>query len=100
MARLMYASHQSLSADYEVSCPELDALVDVASSIPGVIGARLTGAGFGGNTINLVEAERAEACRDAIVERYARRTGHRTTALVVRPSAGLSVELLVTAPLN
>jgi galactokinase len=91
MARILYASHESLAKDYEVSCPELDILVDVASSISGVIGARLTGAGFGGNTINLVEKDRAEACRDAIQEGYASRTGRRTRALIVTASEGLSV---------
>jgi galactokinase len=52
---LMYRSHQSLAKDYEVSCKELDTLVSIAESTKGVIGARMTGAGFGGCTVNLVQ---------------------------------------------
>ena len=58
VGRLFYASHASLRDLYEVSSPELDALVEIAMSTPGVIGARLTGAGFGGCTINLVRRDR------------------------------------------
>ncbi|NIW78414.1 MAG: galactokinase, partial [Calditrichae bacterium] len=53
--QLMFASHQGLKEEYEVSSPELDLLVDLAADIPGVFGARMMGAGFGGCTINLVE---------------------------------------------
>lgn len=61
MGQLMAASHESLRTDYEVSCKELDELVDKAQSLPGLIGARMTGGGFGGSTINLVEAQHARA---------------------------------------
>ena len=57
VGELFYASHASLRDDYAVSSPELDALVDIAHGTPGVIGARLTGAGFGGCTINLVHED-------------------------------------------
>jgi galactokinase len=60
LGRLLGASHDSLRDDFEVSCPELDALVDVARGLPGVHGARMTGAGFGGCTVNLVEAAAVE----------------------------------------
>jgi galactokinase len=60
LGKLMFASHESLRYDYEVSCPELDALVELAAQLPGVYGARMTGGGFGGCTINLVEAEHLE----------------------------------------
>ena len=53
----MNASHASLRDDYQVSCKELDALVEIAQSIDGVFGARMTGAGFGGCTVNLVEPD-------------------------------------------
>jgi len=53
--RLMFESHHSLATDYEVSCKELDTLVSIAGSIKGVVGARMTGAGFGGCTVNLVQ---------------------------------------------
>jgi galactokinase len=56
----MNASHAGLRDDYQVSCPELDALAEAAQALPGVLGARMMGAGFGGCTINLVEAERLE----------------------------------------
>ncbi len=57
MGELFVASHRSLQHDYEVSCPELDYLVDTAIKMPGVYGARMTGGGFGGCTVNLVAAE-------------------------------------------
>ena len=57
------ASHASLRDDFEVSSPALDALVDIATAVPGVIGARLTGAGFGGCTVNLVRDEAVDALR-------------------------------------
>jgi galactokinase len=94
MGCLLAASHQSLRDDYQVSCPELDLLVELAASLPGVIGARLTGAGFGGNTVNLVEASQAEAIRDAIAEEYPRRGGKAAAVRIVRAAAGLSVQRL------
>ena len=75
VGELFAASHASLRDLYEVSSPELDALVDIASSVDGVIGARLTGAGFGGSTINLVRRERVAALREAIEHDYPSRTG-------------------------
>ena len=59
--RLMLAGHASLRDLYEVSCPELDVLVSTASALPGCFGARLTGAGFGGCTVNLVESSQAHS---------------------------------------
>ena len=67
---LMYESHASLRDDFEVSTPELDLLVDLASRAEGVIGARLTGAGFGGCTVNLVERDAVRASRASVVEPY------------------------------
>jgi galactokinase len=69
------ASHASLRDDYEVSSPALDALVEIALSVPGVIGARLTGAGFGGCTVNLVRPDAVEALCRAVMEQYPGRTG-------------------------
>jgi galactokinase len=68
--RLMYESHQSLRNDYEVSCPELDTMVGIASSLPGVYGARMTGGGFGGCTVNLVATGEVENFRRHICSRY------------------------------
>jgi galactokinase len=73
--RLMYLSHASLRDDYEVSCMELDLLVELASSASGVYGARMTGGGFGGCTVNLVRAERVEAFRSYIAPAYREATG-------------------------
>jgi len=67
---LMYASHASLRDDYEVSCPELDFLVDAARGLPGVAGARLCGGGFGGSTVNLVRPEAVEYFRRHIAAAY------------------------------
>jgi galactokinase len=92
VGELLAGSHRSLAVDYEVSCPELDALVDAACASPGVIGARLTGAGFGGNTVNLVFADRAEDFRASLEEKYFAKTGKKTVTRVVRPSEGLVVE--------
>ena len=75
VGRMFYASHASLRDLYEVSSPELDALVEIAKATPGVVGARLTGAGFGGCTINLVRSEAVERLRDAVFRDYPARTG-------------------------
>ncbi len=72
---LMVASHESLRDDYEVSGEELDLLVEIALNVPGVFGARMTGAGFGGCTVNIVERDAVPALTDAINERYPRTTG-------------------------
>ena len=73
--QLMVASHESLRDDYEVSGKELDLLVEIALDVPGVIGARMTGAGFGGCTVNIVERDAVSALTDAINGRYPRTTG-------------------------
>ncbi len=72
---LMVASHESLRDDYEVSGKELDLLVEIALNVPGVLGARMTGAGFGGCTVNIVERDAVLALTDAINEQYPRTTG-------------------------
>ena len=66
----MNASHDSLRDDYEVSCPELDLLVDTARSLPGVLGSRMTGAGFGGCTVHLVRADAVPSFIDALSRDY------------------------------
>jgi len=72
--QLMYASHHSLRDDYEVSCKELDLLVKLAEEHEGVYGARMTGGGFGGCTINLVRAEAADSFKRDLAGSYARET--------------------------
>jgi galactokinase len=75
LGRLMAEAHKSYSQDFEASCVEADAMVELAQGLPGLIGARLTGGGFGGCTVNLVEAEHAPGFAEALGERYAARTG-------------------------
>jgi galactokinase len=77
LRELFAASHESLARDYEVSTPELDALVDAAMRTEGVVAARLTGAGFGGCTVNLVHSGAAQDCAAAILRRYEALTGRR-----------------------
>jgi galactokinase len=85
------ASHLSLRDDFEVSSPALDALVEIAISVPGVVAARMTGAGFGGCTVNLVRHEAVPAFREAIETRYPVATGLRPTVYVVRPVEGAGI---------
>ena len=82
------ASHRSLRDDFEVSSPALDALVEIATAVPGVIGARLTGAGFGGCTVNLVRDEAVAALRAAVLAEYPARTGRTPMVLEVRAADG------------
>jgi len=72
---LMYESHRSLRCDYEVSSSELDVLVELASACPGVYGARMTGGGFGGCTVNLVRSDAVERFQTQITEGYKRVSG-------------------------
>jgi galactokinase len=68
--QLLTRSHISLRDDYEVSSPELDTLVDISASTPGVFGARLTGAGFGGCVIALAATDHADVALRTIIGRY------------------------------
>jgi galactokinase len=73
--KLMYRSHRSLRDDYEVSCRELDVMVELASKVEGVYGARMTGGGFGGCTVNLVRGDAVENFRAEIAKGYKKTTG-------------------------
>lgn len=73
--RLMNESHKSSRHNFENSTPELDLLVSIAQKLPGVLGARLTGAGFGGATVSLCEGERAEVIATELSERYSTESG-------------------------
>ena len=72
---LLYASHRSLRDYYDVSSEELDLLVDLAGKCEGVIGARMTGAGFGGCTVNIVRADHLQTFAEEVVDEYRRRSG-------------------------
>lgn len=88
---LMYASHQSLRDDYEVSCDELDTLVALAEELGeanGVIGSRMTGGGFGGCTVSLVRSEAAQAISESLAQQYFQRTGIQATLFTTRPARG------------
>jgi galactokinase len=74
IAGLMAGSHRSLRNDYEVSCAELDIMVEIAAGLPGVVGARMTGGGFGGCTVNLVDADAAESVQRSLAAEYEART--------------------------
>jgi galactokinase len=89
---LLFASHRSLRDDFQVSCDELDSLVELARQAPGVIGARLTGAGFGGCTVNLVSAALAADFRTYVADGYERLYGQRPQTWVSDPAAGVSVD--------
>ncbi len=88
MRRLMDASHASLDADYQVTSPELNTMVALARELPGYCGARMTGGGFGGCTVNLVRAENAEAFAAELAVHYERATGQRPEVYVCRASEG------------
>ncbi len=77
VGKLMRESHTSLRDLYEVSCMELDIMVDAAQNVPGFVGGRMTGGGFGGCTVNLVREENAEDFAKQIAERYREATGIR-----------------------
>ncbi len=85
---LLNASHESLRHDYEVSCPELDTMVEIARRQPGVYGARMTGAGFGGCTVSLVANEHADAFVAAVSAEYTAATGLTPQIYVCTASAG------------
>ena len=90
----MYASHYSLRDDYEVSCAELDAVVDICESIGvkgGVYGCRMTGGGFGGSCVALVRADTVDAITKKIAADYKAKTGIEATLFSSRPAAGAAV---------
>ena len=91
LGELLAASHRSLAEDFEVSTPELDQLVAAALATPGVVGSRMTGAGFGGCTVSLVEVDRAEAVREEVCRRYAEASGRSPRGWVSRAADGASV---------
>ena len=86
--RLMNESHRSLRDDYEVSCKELDAMVDLAQKVPGVYGARMTGGGFGGCTVNLVNVEKVEEFKQTVAHGYSEATGLATEIYVCSAAEG------------
>ena len=90
IGKLMAQSHQSLRDDFEASCSELDIMVELAQKERGVIGSRMTGGGFGGCTINLVETERVEQFRESIGAAYRSATGMTSEIYVSQAGEGAS----------
>ena len=88
---LMNESHESLRKDYEVSCSELDTLVEAARSVRGTAGARLTGAGFGGSTVNLLRAEAITAFSETVSQKYSDAFGHTPKIYISRAERGARV---------
>jgi galactokinase len=88
---LMYRSHESLRDNYEMSCKELNLLVDLASSRPGVYGARMTGGGFGGCTINLTTADAAFPLKEYLERAYHGVTGMDPEVYICEPAQGAGV---------
>jgi len=86
--RLMYESHRSMRDDYEISCREIDMLVDAASRIDGVYGARMTGGGFGGCTVNLIRMQNVAQFQQAIVKAYKNARGITPSLYVCSPAKG------------
>ena len=89
--RLMDESHASLRDDYQVTIPQLDIMVEAAHAAPGVLGSRMTGAGFGGCTVSLVRADAVDEFRRTVPERYRARTGIDPHIYVCRVVDGASV---------
>jgi galactokinase len=90
MGQLMAEAHASYRVDFQASCREADLLVELAMQQPGIIGARLTGGGFGGCTVNLVEAAYAEQFRKAIHDAYLQRSGINADIYLCQAADGAS----------
>lgn len=96
VGRLMNESHTSLRQDFEVSNPFMDRLVDLAHETPGVLGARLTGGGFGGATVNLLRTDSLRDFNRNVVRRYNEETSLAATVFSVRSVGGLEVDRLAS----
>jgi galactokinase len=92
MGRLFVESHRSMQYDYEITCEEVDFLVDTAIEIPGCYGARMTGGGFGGCTVNLVAPERAAAFEHAMKAAYRQRFQIDPTIFRCVPGPGAGIQ--------
>lgn len=88
MGELFIESHASMKADYEITCPEIDFLVETASGIPGCFGARMTGGGFGGCTVNLVDSASVATFQVTMAAEYQRAFGLTPTFYLCQPGSG------------
>ena len=92
--KLMNASHVSMRDDFEISCPEIDVLVDLSQNFPGVAGARMTGGGFGGCTVAMIENDQVDRFIDTVIPEYEKQTGKKAEVYVCGATAGANCELL------
>jgi len=88
LGALLSESHDSLRRDYEVSCQELDIMVDIALQLPGIVGAKMTGGGFGGSVVAVVERDAINDVTARLAERYRAGTGIEARILACRPAEG------------
>ncbi len=88
LGALINQSHESLRDLYQVSCPELDAVVEIARTVPGVFGTRMIGAGFGGSALALAHADTADELVETLEREYPRRTGRQGRAIQLRIGGG------------
>ena len=91
LGELLDASHASLRDDFEVSSPALDAIVEIARKLPGCLGARMTGAGFGGCALALVREEQALDFSREVADQYARQTGLTPSVYLCQAEEGASL---------
>jgi len=91
IGKLIYASHRGLQHQYEVSCPELDFLVDFSEEKPFIYGSRMMGGGFGGCTINLIEADKIDAYFKEVKKVYQEKFNITPTAITVVPDEGTQI---------
>lgn len=91
LGMLLYESHKSLRDDFEVSCPELDILVDLTSKHSGTIGSRMTGAGFGGCTVSLIKTSQVDSYIKDVLPVYEERTGKEAQVYVCEAAQGASI---------
>lgn len=94
LGKKMFATHEGLSKDYEVSCKELDFLVTAVNNNPNVLGARMMGGGFGGCTINIIQEEATEEITATLMKEYTAAMGMELTAYTVQTANGTSMELV------
>ena len=91
LGKKMYDTHEGLSKAYEVSCPELDFLVTEAKQIPGIVGARMMGGGFGGCTINLVKEEAVDDLIEQTAKVYRQQMHHELKAYIAKIEDGSNI---------
>jgi len=91
LGQLMNASHESSRTNFQNSTPELDRLVEIARGLPGVLGSRLTGGGFGGGTVTLADAARAEEIVEHLRAEYTRQSGHSPAVFTCRMADGAAI---------